>query len=345
MIKERTKFNNSYDRNDYMNKMFHEFLDIHSGDFEKRSVKKINIEILRDINEYKEHYIYFQRITTIICAFLKQIEEIDKNTLSKLLQLKHSVKKQYTMVSFAKDIIKVTSFDSKYEIPIKSVITSVNKRLDYLLNLVATAYIEMTPLVNYKNKLEENGKSFYDEIINEFPLEENIGYDEDNELLQNYIKKILSISSDSEDWKKELGRYQKWILDKQNLIEKGRAEEKLKKKKQLKELAEKHLRKECDDIRNRYDTVLLSDFRDPLRNLANRADTFRRNGRLENKIVLLAKTNKGYNAATYYYSEKSKDYMTSGLSNCTILGEFDELPNEIMQKVDNCDLAMVEMLI
>lgn len=345
MIKPRTKFNNVYDKNKYMTDMFHEFLDVYIDNTENKALKKINVELLREINEYNDNYLYFQRVTTVIAAFLKQVEEIDESIVHKLLQMKQSAKNQYQMIMLAKKIIKKTSFDSKYEESIRHTLSCVQKRVTYLLNVVTTAYMEMTPLINYRNKLEKEGKSFFDEIINEFPLEDKLGLDLENELLQEYIHKVLSVSGDSDDWKNELTRYQKWIQEKQEKIEKGKAEVKQENKKKQYDSAMKKLFDESNRIQKKYNDAIFASKRDPLKNLDYRVQKFRAEGRKENKIVLLAKTSKGINAKVYYYCENMKNYLADGISKSTILGEFDELPQEIMDKVASYDMAMVEVLV
>lgn len=160
MIQEKTKFRNAYDRKHYMDNMFHEFLEVYAKKPHDSSIKSVNLEFIRLINEYNEKYIYFQRVTTIITAFIKQFEDMS-GIVHKLIVLKASAKKQNVMLNSCKSILKKHKFEKKYEEPIRTVIQEVEKRIDYLLALVDSAYIEMTPLYNYKKQLEANGESFF----------------------------------------------------------------------------------------------------------------------------------------------------------------------------------------
>ncbi len=344
-MKVRTKFNSGLDKKDYMDGMFHEFLDVYGNRTEKQGIKRVNAELISQINDYTERYIYFQRVTTIIAAFIKQFENM-AGILSKLLAIKTSVKKQNLMLGACKKILKNLRFDEKYEEPIRYTISSVNKRLDYLLAIVNSAYIEMTPLDNYKKKLEAEGKSFFDEIVNEFPLDERIGYDEDNEMLQGYIKKVLASFSDDGEWKEGFEKYNAFLVQKYEKIEEGRRIEKMKAKKERQEMAEKKLMNESNMITKRYeDAMITMGYHPGINHLHNEIYKLKKEGHQRNKIVLLAKTLKGYDAAVHYFSKTTKDLFAKSMIHCSVLDEFEELPSELLEQVKNCDVAMVEVVL
>lgn len=345
MLQVRTKFHSGLDRHHYMGDMLIEFLEVYEDCKEKQAVKPINMEFIGQINEYGEKYIYFQRVTTIIAAFIKQFDGMD-DILHKLIHIKQSAKKQKGMIYGAKRILKNVRFDEKYEEPIRYNIRKVNERLDYLLTLVDSAYIEMTPLYNYKKKLEAEGKSFFEEIVNEFPLDERIGCDEDNEEIQKYIQKVLSSFSDDGDWKKGFEEYNKFLQEKYQKIEECKKAEKMQAKKERQEMTEKRLMNESQDITRRYeDAMITTGFNYGINHLHNEIYRLKKEGKERNKIVLLAKTLKGYDAAIHYYSATAKDPLVNSLSRCSVLGEFDTLPEELMKKVDSYDLAMIELVL
>lgn len=345
MIKVRTKFNNGLDRKHYMDEMFHEFLDVYSEKKEKQFIRKINVELIRDINDYSERYIYFQRVTTIIVAFIKQFDNME-DILHKLIAIKASAKKQNMMLNGCKRILKNLRFDERYEEPIRYTIAGINKRLDYLLAIVNSAYIEMTPLDNYKKKLETEGKSFFEEIVNEFPLDEKIGPDEENEVIQQYIQKVLSSFSDDGDWKEGFEKYRYFLQKKYEKIEEGKRLEKLKVKKERQEMAEKKLMNESIQISRRYDDAMITmGYHPGINHIHNEVYKRKQEGKTRNKIVLLAKTLKGYDAAIYYYSKTTKEPFVKSMVHCSILDEFEELPKELLMQIENYDVAMVEVIL
>lgn len=345
MIQERTKFRNAFDRKQYMDDMFHEFLEVYTGKLPDKSIKPINVEFIRLINEYNEKYVYFQRVTTIVVAFIKKFNDMD-GIVHKLIILKGSAKKQNVMLNICKKILKKNKFEKKYEEPIRVTIQGINKRIDYLLKLVDTAYIEMTPLDNYKKMLEEKGEDFFDEIINEFPLTEKIGPEEENQMVQNYIEKVLSSFSDNGDWEEGYKKYNTFLQKKFELIEKGREADKLKARKNRQEMAEKKLIQISTDIQRRYDDAMITTgYHIGIDHLHKEVLKSKEQGRMRNKIILLAKTMKGYEATPHYYSKTAKEPFGNSLSSCSILGEFEELPKDILDKIENGDVAMVEVML
>lgn len=177
-------------------------------------------------------------------------------------------------------------------------------------------------------------------------MTEKIGLEEENKIVQDYIQKVLSSFSDDGDWQEGYQKYNEFLHRKFELIEKGKMEDKLKTRKQKQEMAEKKLMQVSDDIQRRYDDAMITTgYHIGINHLHREVSKCKELGRMRNKIVLLAKTIKGYDAAPYYYSKTAKNPFGNSLKSCSVLEEFEELPKEILMKVENGEVAMVEVML
>lgn len=337
MIKERTKFYSSLDKKKYMDSMFHEFLGIQVK--ETMPVTRTNVLLLGKIHDYFEETEKFQKITKVIFVFLKETDSFS-NFYQKLGNIKISCMKQRNMMCLCKKILKSIPVEKKYVEPIEYTIAGLSKRLDYLLKVVVPAYIEMTPLSNYVKEMGE--EKFYEEICEMFP----VGEDMEDDKLNEYIQKIFSSYSDDGNWEKGFNEYQEFLKEKYRNIEISKEQEAREKRKKLAEEAEKKLIMTSNNFQKLYlDGCITYGYNYSVSKLGSRVVELKKAGRERNKIVFLAKTKKGANAAPFYFSLETEDNLTKSVEKLTILEEFEKLPENIQEKIDNYELAAVEMMV
>lgn len=342
MIKERTKFYNGYEKKEYMHRVIKEFLDLYKTIPEKGTVNKRNLEIIQLINEYYEKYIYFARLTSVIMEFLKNFYSEESNYISNFFGIKKSCKKQYELIISIKNRVKKVPIDSKYETAIKYTIEDVKKRLDYLLNNIVYTYLEMTPLLDYMKYLENNGKTLEDDISENIDLDENIL---DNPSVTNYVQKVLNCLNYSDsncNYLKKKEIYENFLNEKYKKIEKEKLEKKQKQKENRFKETEYKLQKDASNIERTINNGNLFKYNVCVTKLSKKFVELKKEGYKYGRIILIGKTIKGYNAATYYLSGEE---LSKGLSNASVLSPKEEIPSKIQELINSKDYAIAEITI
>ena len=339
-MEERKKFHNEMDKSNYMAKMFHEYIDKYFKVNEKQPLNKMNVELIQEINEYYNKIHIFQRITKVIWVFIKEVDVIENEFSCKLLNIKKSCMKQKELMGYCKKILKTLPVERKYYNAIKYEINKMSKRIDYLLEFVIPTYIELTPLSNY---IKDMGKeNFYEEILEEFSVDEKM----EDEDLQKYIQKIVSSYSDDENWKAGMEKYKRFLQEKYKKIEDAKQKEALEKKKKLAEEAERKLILTSNNLQKLYfDGEITYGHNYKVSKLGSAVADLNKEEKANRKIVFLAKTARGFNASVFYYSSEVEGFLTQSFRKCSIIKEYEKLPEELQTKIDSYELVAVEMMV
>ena len=339
------KYKSGYDKKMEYDSLLKEFIqEMENKEKNPNGVSKFNFEMVRCMNEYLDKSRYFQKITYVILLFLKEFEYIDDSIISKFVHIKQSVKQQFYLFLQVKDGLKKQSVPDKYKKVIPYEIKKASERIDYLLKNIIPIYIEMTPLFSYQKKLKEEGKDLYSDISESLKLNENMMENPEVEL---YIKKVYASLSNENDWEEGFNQYMEFMqLKKQRIEESKNAEREIKKAKK-KEDAEATLYIKAKILEHNYmnGTASNGNHSRIIASLGLKRQEMKFAGKNNCKLVLLAKTGAGSKAATMYFCENSENFMTSALSKATLLEEKEELPDKLLEQIQNNDIAFVELML
>lgn len=341
MVKERTKFYNAYDKKNYMSDLMKEFLSMNSElPTENKPIPRRNVDLIYSINEYITKYDTFRRINRILFRFLEETEVFDKGFRGRYLNILKSCRRQFDMIYKCKVILKKVPVEQKYCDAIKYVLNDISKRLDYLMKNILPCYIEVTPLDNYVKNI--GNEKFYDEIMELFPLVDKI----EEEKLTEYVHSILSSYSGDGDWQKGLASYRKFLERKYAKLDAIKEEEALEKRKKRAAETEKMLISKSNNFSRLYmDGCVTYGYNRGVSNIGNRVADLKKKGRTKNKIVFLAKTAKGANANAFFLSLETEDNFTPAITKAAILEEHEPLPKQIQEKIENYEIAAVELMV
>lgn len=332
-----------------------------------KCVSKMNVKMLRLINEYFAKYQYIMIICMTVYEYSRNYYNDPKNEdlkedlsiiFSRLMKIMISLKKQHTLSLHIKDTAKKVMYDEKTFKLMRSCIDNMIKRIDYLINNVISSYIEITPLYDYKSYLENNGKDLLDDMLeyvewNEFNVISQLDYDSIHPLIVDYVNHVNNIVSNISEckYKQKFDEYYEIYKKNKILIEENN---RLKKEKELQrriERATKRLYDQCYCIRKSIDYYSDGVLYDggkgiiSIIKLKNAASDFKKKNRCKFAKIIVFISTKASNATISYYNPSCEYCATKIIKNAKLFRINDELPEDLQKRKDAGEIVVTEIII
>lgn len=321
-------------------------------DIKSEKLNNKNLEIIRCINEYNDKFYYFNRIIRIISNYFKSMidDDASKYGYKKIFDIWNSVKSQQFVIGYhSKKVIKKIALTADLYKAFKYSIGSCINRFDYLLDNVIIEYINITPLYDYKNILEEKGSSLYEDILEFFPID--ITIEKDDPLIQSYIELVNVKTLNREEWKDNFNKYKEKYDEDISFRNKYKAEQKVEAKRNNAENVQIILNNSANMLYHNFELAFQYSCYDnrayvSLVKVKERALEFKEQNKCNDaKILLLAKVFTGSKGITKYYNADSYELMSNSIKNATIMKVDDPIPDEIQKLVDEFKMVYFEFII
>lgn len=183
---------------------------IHTYDarhIKSETLNKYNVNILRDINGYYEKYLCFYRLASLILRFLVICRRTESKINTHLLEMIGIEKRTMTILKNVKKICKNYPITRKDYLKLKNIIILLENHLDMINNEILLDYMNVTPLIYYKEILEKEGNDFMEVINTELQFIEanDVPRFKVNPIIDNFSRKILDkLNEEQDNWRERM---------------------------------------------------------------------------------------------------------------------------------------------
>lgn len=302
---------------------------------------KVSRQVVMAYHEYYDNYMEFMKYANVIYYFLCSISDIDKGINKRWLNIMMSVKKQKRFFAIIKDICKkipITAEDGKY---ILLSFKKGNERFTYLYENVMPEYLNITPAYSYIKKLHAKGIDFRDDLRENLDFEmENFFYE--NEPLKAYCEKIKADNGDKE-WEENLRLYHQSLDNRGAIYDKYKAEGRERKKEDKAHKSQSFLDNYSRAFARNFNNAGLKKEGWYTSGIGVQTHEFSKRGE-KCKVVLLMSSGSSRKEAVKFFCKDREGYM-SGVRNATVIGEFEELPDSILERITAKQLVYTEIMV
>lgn len=171
-------------------------------------VGKINVELVREINEYFEEAEDTKKELSIIVELMKKEDERDYKLNASMIRntcrIIHSISGQQNFsIALKKQLIKNGIHDKFTKEAINYTINSLVERINYIRNRIVPTYLDITPFSPYVKQLAQNrisiSEDMHTKIDFSMPLYENSKDYIPRKEIAEYVAQILLFAEQSAD--------------------------------------------------------------------------------------------------------------------------------------------------
>lgn len=315
-----------YEYNVKQSKILHDYI----GQDKKVKINGYNLETLGEINEALDNYKLVSTKFFLVSSLLKKI---NFNLASQWIRICSSLRNQKELFFACKMKLKECGITKEQRNAILYSIKLFTERCIRIENDILPEYFNLTPLMEYEEKLMAKGQTLNDFLNSHL---DNKGKRFEDEELNNITDAIMDEVGNDTRYLNRLNDYMNMINAK---VDKYKSEKK-----------SENLKKNINAAQDRLTYLANGVHKNIICNLSKFANfdfdkvhQYKVNGEKYVKIIIACKVYHGSSKGALYYVNKSEELSTS-LSNSLVLAEKDPIPDKIQKMVDENKIVITEIL-
>lgn len=329
-----------FEKNRKNSELIHEFLKKNEHVFEKGykgSCSRYGVEFVRLVNGFYVEYSKFQKISYTTLCFLKRMN-VDRAIVERLFKVMSSVKSQWKFLYSIKKAAKLVPITRDEYVLFCGVVDNISERIKRLSDTVVPEYLKITPAYSYIKELEEEGKSFFEEVDGMLDFSDWMQNSEEN--INNYLDYIDS-HCHGDEWLMEYNRYNAFQEKRLQIIEDEKQTAKKEKQEQKALESREYIEKYSRDFYRQFMAPVISEY--PYVRIGLQVNEFNKKNQRCKAIIFIKSGCKSHNRIRFY-SESREDLM-GPMSKATVVEEGFCLPHELMEKVEGNVLSFCEVML